>query len=119
MATATLREWLEDAQVDWSTLILIAHTMAPGSYSPGWGTALDAVRFDFTAPNQLDVIPHPLLDHKFDCGYGAPEAPMFIARDKSKTYFPYQYDGATGLVTVFNDIEQYMDVKNGTPYPGG
>lgn len=116
---ATLREWFDDEKVDWPSLVMICHTMAEGSYSPGWGTPAEAVRFDFTKPGALDVRPHPVLDQQFDSGYGAPEAPMFIAQDKTRTYFPYQYDGATGLVAVLRDIEAYMDVTNATPYPGG
>lgn len=116
---ATLRKWFDDAGVDWGSLVLVIHTMEPRSFCPGWGTPQEAFRFDFTKPGALDVHPHPVLDHEFNSGYGAPEAPMFIAQDKDCMYFPQQYDGATALVYVFRDIEVYMDVENDTPYPGG
>ncbi len=116
---ATLREWFDEEKVDWTSLVLICHTMAPDSYSPGWGRPQDAVRFDFTKPGALDIRPHPVLDHSFYSGYGAPQAPMFIAQDRTRMYFPYQYDGSTGLVAVLRDIEAYMDITNNTPYPGG
>jgi hypothetical protein len=44
---ATLREWFDDEKVDWASLVMICHTMADGSYSPGWATPAEAVRFEY------------------------------------------------------------------------
>jgi hypothetical protein len=116
---ATLREWLEEEGFDWKSGVIIAHTLAEGSYAGGWGSGESAFRFDFKDSTLPDTQANELLDHEFECGYGSPEAPRFVAEDDYKIYFPWQYDGSTGLQVVFKDISYYMDVKNETPYPGG
>lgn len=58
----------------------------------------------------------PILDQEFDEGYGAPECPRFVADDGRKIYFPYQYDGSTGIVSVYKNIDVYLAKE--TPYPG-
>lgn len=115
----TLREWFNDEKVDWSSLIMVCHTMGPNSFAPGWSIPETSVKFDFTNDSALDTTNHPVLDHKFYDGFGAPEAPMFVAQDKDFIYFPSQYDGATTLVKVAKNIDYYMDVRHETPYPGG
>lgn len=116
---ATLRRWLDGAKVDWQSLKMVVHTLSDDSYCPGWGSGKKAVLFDFTKPGALDVSPHPLLDHNFNDGYGAPQAPRFIAQDKTRIYFPCQYDGSTWLEVVEKDLDAYMDPAKSTPYPGG
>lgn len=50
-------------------------------------------------------------------GYWKHDEMHFVAEDGKKFYFPYQYDGATGVVSVYKNIEVYLSEK--TPYPGG
>lgn len=116
---ATLRKWLENAGVDWNSLVIVAHTLTEDSYSAGWGESKRAFKFDYRENKLPDSQINGLLDFDFDDGYGAPEAPRFVARDKDKTYFPVQYDGATWIDSVYHDINIYMDTNNDTPYPGG
>ena len=116
---AKLREWLEEEGFDYETGTIIAHMCTDNSYSPGWGDGDEAFKFTFKGNKCPDNEINVLLDVEFDDGYGAPECPRFIAEDKDKLYFPWQYDGATGLEVVYKDISKYMDVSNPTPYPGG
>jgi hypothetical protein len=116
---ATLREWLNEAGFDWNNGVIIAHTITEGSYSPGWGDSELAYKFDFRGNTLPDTQANILLDTEFVDGYGSPQAPKIIAKDKDKIYFPVQYDGSTWLDWVYIDIEKYMDVENETPYPGG
>lgn len=105
---ATLRGWLTEAGFDWSDgRILWQDT---GESGPGWGSPTAA---SWITPE------HAILDTEFSEGYGSAECPRFIAEDSTTLYFPYQYDGATGLVVVRKDLTHYLDPKNETPYPGG
>jgi hypothetical protein len=113
---ATLRAWLNEEGFDWKTGKIIAHTLKEGSYSPGWGDMEAAYFWDYSSnlpAMQMDA----LLDTEFDDGYGSPNCPRFIAEDATKLYFPWQYDGSTGLQSVVKDIMHY--ISNATPYPGG
>lgn len=110
---ATLRQWFNNAKVDWETLTIIHQPVAdenhwPGSAAPFWAEQYIG-----------DFIPSSLIDKEFNDGYGGPEAPRFIAWDKDRIYFPWQYDGSTGLTEVYRDFSKYLDPKNETPYPGG
>lgn len=116
---ATLRQWLDKEGFDWDTGVIVAHTLKEDSYSPGWGSGNGAFKFDFRDKTQLDGKHNELLDHVFDCGYGAPEAPRFVAEDKNRFYFPVQYDGSTWIESIHKNIDHYMDINNDTPYPGG
>jgi len=61
----------------------------------------------------------PILDIEFSSGYGGPDCPRYVAQDKKKIYFPWQYDGATGPTYVYRNIKAYLGSENETPYPGG
>jgi hypothetical protein len=60
----------------------------------------------------------PVLTMKFDAGYGEGACPRFWAKDKEFIYFPYQYDGATGVERVAVEPTIYLAGEL-TPYPGG
>ena len=113
---ATIREWLDAEGFDWPNGKIVYHEVGErdeeDDYAspPGWASAVKAEFIDGT---------HPILDKEFDDGYGGPECPRFIATDGVRLYFPRQYDGATNLVSVFVDINEYLDPKVPTPYPGG
>jgi len=107
---STIRAWLDEAGFDWAAGRIIWHDTGAGG-SPGWSEAVGAreVSADDT-----------ILRREFDSGYGGPECPRFIAFDAKRIYFPWQYDGATGLETVNRDPDTYLDWEaNPTPYPGG
>lgn len=116
---ATVREWLNEAGINWSTTVIVAHHLAEDSYSAGWGEGVAAFRFDFSSnlPASAEVL--QLLDTNFDNGFGAPQAPRFVADDGTRLFFPSQYDGSTSLEYIYKDINKYMDVNYQTPYPGG
>ncbi|AHX01138.1 hypothetical protein M316_0073 [Nitrincola phage 1M3-16] len=115
---ATLRKWLDEAGADWGNMSIVAQTCREDDYSPGWGTPESSFKFqlwNITLPDSrlLDQ----LLDQEFSDGYGAPEAPRFIADDGKFLYFPEQYDGSTSLVKVAKDIDFYMNHKNPNTLP--
>ena len=115
---ATVRGWLDDAGVNWSNLVIVAQTYSNSKY-PGWGTAQESYKFDFRGDaNPACDLVKALLDHEFDNGSGAPQAPRFIADDGEFLYFPEQDNGATSLVRICKNIEYYLDIENETPYPG-
>lgn len=107
---ATLRGFLDVAGFDWKAGRIIYHP-TDGS-SPGWAD-LDGDPVELTPDAKV-------LDQEFYSGYGGPECPRFVAFDKDQAYFPYQYDGSTGVDTVYLDPTKYLgkDAKP-TPYPGG
>lgn len=104
---ATLRKWLEKEGFDFENGAII-YSATPDGSSPGWDTGEKGV---FIKND------HPILDLEFHDGFGSPECPRIIAQDEKCLYFPYQYDGATGLQKVFIDICEYQWLQ--TPYPGG
>lgn len=108
----TLRQELIAVGFDFSTGIIIVQDQVETCYSspPGYSQPTTA---------RVARINDPLLDLKFDDGYGSPECPRFIAEDEKYLYFPYQYDGSTGIVTVHKYIRYYLNPQNPTPYPGG
>lgn len=109
---ATLRRWLDDAGFHWETGVIAYQRVAKDDY-PGWGdplegTVTEAIKFD-----------HEILDRPFEDGYGAPMCPRVVCYDSLWIYFPYQYDGATGLVKVSRTPNAYIGNNTRTPYPGG
>ena len=115
---ATLRKWLTGAGVDWSNLVIVVHN-CEGSKSPGWAEATASFKYDFrdNVSPMSDQVKF-FLDHEFDSGSGAPQAPRFIADDGDFLYFPEQSNGETSLVKVSKNIDFYMNIANNTPYPG-
>ena len=56
----------------------------------------------------------PILDYEYDRGFGAPDCQAITAWTKSKVIFVYQYDGATGVVSVpRNPIEHNPNMPGG------
>jgi hypothetical protein len=106
-----LLDWLNEVGFDWTTgrVIVVPTT----GYSPGWSSD-DELELPRLA-SQSDE----LLTQEFDGGYGSPQCPRFIAEDSRRIYFPYQYDGSTGLVVVEADLDAYLSGNVPTPYPGG
>ena len=105
---ATLRVWLDSVCFDWSTGKILVQ-----SDQGDWYRCSD----DWT-PRYVDGT-DPILDKKFDCGYGSPQAPCFVAEDSERLYFPSQYDGATNIEYINKDISTYLSEHCRTPYPGG
>lgn len=114
----TIRQWLNEECFDWSTGKIIFHDTKvededdEDAYTspPGWASAVSGEVIDSS---------HPILDKEFDSGYGRPECPRFIATDGTRLFFPKQYDGATSIVSIFIDINIYLNPTVATPYPGG
>lgn len=116
----TLREWLNNAKVNWQNLVIVVQTRDDNSFLPVWGKNSKSLKLDFRENKlQNSDFAKNLLDFEFDCGFGAPEAPKFIGDDGEFLYFPEQYDGATNLVKVAKNIDYYTDCEKDTPYPGG
>lgn len=112
----TLREQLDLAGYDWSTGVLILQgykDSVEGTPYPGWAAA------DEVAPGEIVPQDHPLLDYEYDNSFGAPTCPRFVARDTRFYYFPWQYDGATGVERVSIGLDYYLQPDHPTPYPGG
>ena len=110
---ATIRQWLTHEGFDWDNGTVVYHPVSKESYSPGWGERGGN-------PVRIDDGNHPILDHEFNKGYGAPQCPRFFAKDNRAVYFPGQYDGATWCETVVHNIDAYLgDDALPTPYPGG
>lgn len=107
---ATIRKWLNESEFDWKNGHIIYQQVTKDSYSPGWGD-----------PEKGEEIEsdHFILDHEFYSGYGAPQCPRFFAKDNNAIYFPFQYDGATGIEKIFLDPSYYLTKDHPTPYPGG
>lgn len=105
----TIKEWLTTEGFDWESGEIIYHEVEDSNH-PGWSGAISASLVPHT---------HQVLTKEFDHGYGSPQCPRFIAKDKNAIYFPWQYDGATGIQKVFISIKKYLDISNETPYPGG
>lgn len=105
---STIRGWLNDAGFDWSAgTVIYHHTTGTG---PGRCRAESAEIVDSDSW---------VLDWDFSPSYGNPECPRFVAFDGRAIYFPWQYDGSTGLQVVVKDPGFYLDPQNETPYPGG
>ena len=104
---ATIKEWLDKAGFDWENGRVIVQIT---EHTPGWDDPADA--YEASKDGRL-------INKKFCDDFGGPECPRFVAEDKEKIYFPDQYDGATSLVSIYKNIEKYLDPKNPTPYPGG
>jgi hypothetical protein len=64
-------------------------------------------------------MPDNVLDEQFYSGHGCPSCPRFIAEDSVAIYFPWQYDGATGLQKVYKNLDVYLTGDEETPFPGG
>ncbi len=112
----TLREQLDLAGYDWSTGVLILQDFkdsVPGPHYPGWAEAGEL------APGEMVSGTHPMLDQEYDNGFGAPRCPRFVARDAGFYYFPWQYDGATGIERIAVGLDYYLQPDHPTPYPGG
>jgi hypothetical protein len=108
---ATIRQWLDREGFDWTLGRVVVHETEEDS-SPGWSYR--------TSPGTIVENSDPILDHKFYVGFGGPMCPRFVAFDGVRVYFPYQYDGATGLEFVYLDPEAYLGNEAcPTPYPGG
>jgi len=105
---ATIRQWLTEQGFDFGNGTIL---FQPAASSPGWTSVEE------TGKGRMIRTTHPILDHVFDDGFGAPECPRFIAEDSEAIYFPAQYDGATWCEKVHKDITYYVD--HVTPYPGG
>lgn len=97
----TLREKLNQKEFDWNTGKIIVQF----PYRSGYPDICDGDTRKYILFND------PILDLKFDAGFGAPEMPLFIAEDALKLYFPTEYDGATGVRFIFKDINHYLDIN--------
>jgi hypothetical protein len=111
---ANLRQWLNEENFNWAEGRIIYHPTASSNDdfpSPGWSCL----------KGQPILLPHDsaILDKEFDAGYGGPQCPRIVADDSLKIYFPSQYDGATGLESIYKDVSRYMEGDIQTPYPGG
>ena len=107
----TIQEWLEVEGFEWETGVVVVQE-TPGAYSPGWASKSEITASRYAQKGD------PILTKEFDSGYGAPQCPCFWAKDKNAIYFPYQYDGATGMVKVDLLPDRYL-AGEPTPYPGG
>jgi hypothetical protein len=105
----TIKEWLTGAGFDWETGKIIWQQTNFGD-CPGWSYPIAAYRIESD---------HSILGQEFNCGFGGPECPRFIAKDSKFIYFPAQYDGSTWIEKVAIDIDFCLDHKNSSPYPGG
>ena len=85
----TIREWLSQSGFDWKGGTII-YQEVEGGY-PGWSNPINALIIDKRNT-------HPILDQHFKDGYGSPDCPRFVAKDKNHMYFPGQYDGSTFIV---------------------
>jgi hypothetical protein len=116
MAT-TLRKMLNHAQFNWAQGEILVQFIVDKEWEPtpvpGW-SRFDPVQGDYTSFIEYD---NPILDAEFDSGFGSPDCPRFVAKDKEKIYFPVQYDGSTWLEWIWLDIDKYT--IEDTPYPGG
>ena len=106
----TLREWLDEHGFDWNNGTIIYQGVDDEAYCNGWGLPTNAA---------VITHDHPVLDHRFEPGYGCPEAPRIIAKDSTAIYFCCQYDGSTWLEKVMTDITYYLTPEHPAPYPGG
>ena len=112
MAMETVRQFLDQDHFDWATGQIILQPVE-GSSSPGRSNGEQGVVIAFD---------HPILDAEFSSGYGSPQCPRYVARDKDAVYFPTQYDGSTCATKVVIDLAAYCQPDGGhieTPYPGG
>jgi len=109
----TLRGELNDHGFDWQTGRIIYQPVTDNAYSPGWADGNDLLPA-FEIPTD-----HPILDEPYDGGYGAPRCPRIVAFDTAHIYYPYQYDGASGLTTMKIRPDAYIGSTDPTPYPGG
>jgi hypothetical protein len=113
----TLHERLQANGFDFTSgFILFQETRDPkddpdDTHSPGWSEP--------TQPTRVISQDEPVLHREYDSGYGGPECPRFIAKDDTHIYFPYQYDGSTGIVKVRRDFGAYIGTLEPLPYPGG
>lgn len=115
---ATLRVWLTNHGFDWARGVIVYQPTKPYSWDPDASPAPGNADDDEVQPaEQIDAL-HPILDHAFDDGFGAPECPRIFARDLAAVYFPGKYDGATWLEKVYLDPEKYLTGAL-TPYVGG
>lgn len=115
----TIRELLDDKDFDWENgVIIYQHT---DDDDPKMANIIGAERIcnmDSFSPDASTFKNHPILDVKFDVGYGSPKCPRFVAKDSKKIYFPAEYDGATWCESVFIDIMEYLNWGNTpTPFP--
>lgn len=108
---ATLRQLLTEKGFDWEGGFIVVWHETEGD-CPGWGDTV-------VGRHLITSDKHSLFDKEFDTGYGAPEMPRFIARDRTKLYFPHTYCGATAIAVVYLDILEYMGDNIDTPYCGG
>ena len=106
---ANLQKWLDDAGFDWATGEVFVQFGEDGKHLTGWDDKVSETR----KVERGD----PVLALTFDAGFGGPECPRFVARDGEAIYFPWQYDGATGLEKVRLDFDVYKKGEP-APYPG-
>ena len=106
---ATIREWLTKKGFDFEKGEIIYHYVGLGQ-TPGWSEARSRRKIKASSK---------VLDFEFDCGFGGPKCPRFIAEDDNRIYFPAQYDGATWLQIIHKDMTKYLHDDIETPYPGG
>jgi hypothetical protein len=105
---ATLRKWLDEVHFDWESGRILLQERDEHTH-----------RWDAPTSARWLTKDDPVLDKKFDDGYGAVQCPPFIAEDRECIYFPGCYDGSTWLSCVYKDIAQYLDLGNETPCVGG
>lgn len=110
----TLRQWLTKHGFDFDNpnAWIVYQPVTEDAYSPGWAYGDDLLPIE-----QIDST-HPILDHEFDDGHGAPYAPRICAGDGERAYIIVQYDGATDMVSVPVTLAAALADK-ATPYPGG
>lgn len=123
---STIREFLKGAGFDWDSGRVIVHVFAdkgvehiddyyrPSPCAPFHNTS--EIKEVVTIHGRAK---HPSLDYEFSSGHGGVECPCFVAYDKNRIYFPYQYDGSTSCDFVLRDSGLYERGEEATPYPGG
>jgi len=105
---STIKEWLNSEGFDWDNGVIV-YQPVEDNY-PGWCYE--------ESTSEIISNSHPILNYSFSSGYGGPDCPRFVAYDRYWIYFPYQYDGSTGIVKVATSPNYYVNNKTLTPYPG-
>lgn len=109
---STLREQLDDCGFDWQTGLILYQ-----------GFALDEdgeVDYYTNNTNPPCLLAHdsPLLDIKFDTGYGSVQFPPMIAYDAGRVYVIGCYDGSSWLQAIEIHPEAYLQGQAAIPRIG-
>jgi len=106
---ATLREWLNEISCDWDNGVILYQETKDENDMAGWSMPVSCAYIEKD---------NSVLDQEFCDGFGSPNCPRIIAKDKNAIYFPAQYDGLTWLEKVVLNLDYYLDVNHESPYPG-